>query len=128
VTAHVDQTPPEWGKNPRPVLEVRANEPVKVNFLLTNVYPHKTLENVVVHFFVVRQEKAGQKEIPDLTGEVVLESAFEIDMKPGGKAGQRTTFRISEPGAYLVRVETRNTHSDHEHFAAIDLIVTPDGR
>ena len=124
VTAYVDQTPPEWGKNPRPVLKVRPNESVKVQFLLTNVYPHKTLENVVVHFFVIREEKAGQKAIPDLKGEVVLESAFDIDMKPGGKAGQRTTFKIDEPGAYLVRIETRNTQSDHEHFAAIDLVVT----
>jgi hypothetical protein len=128
VTAHVDQTPPEWGKNPRPVLKVRPNEPVKVQFLLTNIYPHKTLENVVVHFFVVREEKAGQKAIPDLKGEVVLESAFDMDMKPGGKAGQRTTFKIDEPGAYLVRVETRNTQSDHEHFAAIDLVVTAGDR
>lgn len=123
VTAYVDQTPPEWGKNPRPVLKVRPKEPVKVQFLLTNVYPHKTLENVVVHFFVVREEKAGQKAIPDLKGEVVLESAFDLDLKPGGKTGQRSTFRIDEPGAYLVRIETRNTQSDHEHFAAIDLVV-----
>lgn len=128
VTAYVDQTPPEWGKNPRPVLKVRANEPIKVQFLLTNVYPHKTLDNVVVHFFVVREEKAGQKAIPDLRDEVVLETAFDMDLKPGGKAGQRTTFRVDQPGAYLVRVETRNTHSDHEHFAAIDLIVTGDSR
>lgn len=126
VTAYVDQTPPEWGKNPRPVLKVRPKEPVKVQFLLTNVYPHKTLENVVVHFFVVRQEKAGQKAIPDLHGEVVLETAFDMDLKPGGKAGQRTTFKIDEPGAYLIRVETRNTQSDHEHFAAIDLVVLGD--
>lgn len=126
VTAYVDQTPPEWGKNPRPVLKVRPKEAVKVQFLLTNVYPHKTLENVVVHFFVVREEKAGQKAIPDLKGEVVLETAFDMDLKPGGKAGQRTTFRIDEPGAYLVRIETRNTQSDHEHFAAIDLVVDDD--
>jgi hypothetical protein len=124
VTAYVDQTPPEWGKNPRPVLKVRTNEPVKIQFLLTNVYPHKTLENVVVHLFVVREEKAGQKEIPDLKGEVVLESAFEMDLKPGGKAGQRTTFKIEDPGTYLVRIESRNTQSDHEHFAAVDLVVT----
>jgi hypothetical protein len=126
VRAHVDQTPPEWGKNPRPVLKVRPNEPVKVQFMLTNIYPHKTLENVVVHFFVVREEKTGQKEIPDLKGDVVVESAFDMDFKPGGKAGQRTTFKIAEPGVYLVRVETRNTQSDHEHFAAIDLVVTRD--
>ena len=128
VTAHVDQTPPEWGKNPRPVLEVRPGESVKVQFMLTNVYPHKTLENVVVHFFVVRQGKAGQKEIPDLSGEVVLETAFEMDMKPGGKAGQRTTFKLDEPGAYLVRIETRNTQSDHEHFAAVNVVVTEKDR
>ena len=47
-----------------------------------------------------------------------------MDFKPGRKAGQRSTLKIDEPGAYLVRVETRNTQSDHEHFAAIDLIVT----
>jgi hypothetical protein len=123
VTAYVDQTPPEWGKNSRPVLKVRPNEPVKIQCMFTNVYPHKTLENVVVHFFVVREEKAGQKEIPDLKGDVVLESAFDMDFKPGGKAGQRTTLKIAEPGAYLIRVETRNTQSDHEHFAAVDLIV-----
>src|SRR4051794_21257725 len=127
-TAYVDQTPPEWGKNPRPVLKVRPNEPVKIQYVLTNVYPHKTLENVVVHFFVVREEKAGQKEIPDLKGEVVIESAFDMDFKPGGKAGQRMTLRIAQPGAYLIRVETRNTQSDHEHFAAIDLIVAGDAR
>jgi hypothetical protein len=126
VTAYVDQTPPDWGKNPRPVLKVRPNEPVKIQFMLTNVYPHKTLENVVVHFFVVREEKTGQKELPDLKGEVVLESAFDMDFKPGGKAGQRTSLRIAEPGSYLIRVETRNTQSDHEHFAAVDLVVAPD--
>jgi len=123
VTAFVDQTPPEWGKNPRPVLKAKPNEPIRIQFMLTNVYPHKTLENVVVHFFIVRQEKPGQKEIPDLKGDVVLESAFDMDFKPGGKAGQRTTVKIDTPGAYLVRVESRNTHSDHEHFAAIDLVV-----
>ncbi len=122
-TANVDQTPPEWGKNPRPVLRVRANEPVEIRFLFTNVYPHKTLENAVIHLFVVRQGKVGQKEIPDLKGDVVMESAFDMDFKPGGKAGQRSRIRIAEPGAYLVRVESRNTDSDHEHFAAIDLVV-----
>jgi hypothetical protein len=123
VTASVDQTPPEWGKNPRPVLKAKPGEPIRIQFILTNVYPHKTLENVVVHFFIIRQEKPGQKEIPDLKGDVVLESAFDMDFKPGGKAGQRSTVRIDQPGAYLVRVETRNTQSDHEHFAAIDLVV-----
>ena len=67
VTAFVDQTPPEHGKNPRPVIKARAGEPIKVQFLLTNVYPHKTLENVVVHFYIARAgQAAGQKPTPDL--------------------------------------------------------------
>lgn len=126
--AFVDQTPPDWGKNPRPVVRARVGDPIRVERVLTNGYPHKTLEDVVVHFFIARQEKAGQKELPDLRGDVVLESAFEMDFKPGGKAGQKHTFRIDEPGAYLVRVETRQTQSDHEHFSAIDLVVEPEGK
>ena len=46
-----------------------------------------------------------------------------MDFKPGSKAGQRTTVKIDAPGVYLIRVETRNTQSDHEHFAAIDVVV-----
>ena len=125
VTAFVDQTPPEHGKNPRPVLRARAGEPIKVQFLLTNVYPHKTLENVVVHFYIARQGAVGQKPTPDLgvEGGPVLESAYEMDFKPGAKAGARHTLRVDQPGAYLVRVESRQTGSDHEHFAAVDLVV-----
>jgi hypothetical protein len=124
VVAYVDQTPPDSGKNPRPVLHARLGEPIKIQCVLTNVYPHKTLENVVVHFYVARQEKVGQKSLPDLSGDVVLETAFDMDFKPGGKAGQRSTIKIDAPGVYLIRVETRNTQSDHEHFAAVDLVVT----
>jgi hypothetical protein len=122
-TAFMDQTPPEWGKNPRPVVKAKVGDPIKIQWTFINVYPHKTLENVVVHFFVAREAKAGQKELPELTDQVVLETAFDMDFKPGGKAGQRNTLRINEPGVYLIRVESGKTQSDHEHFAAIDLII-----
>ncbi len=125
VTAFVDQTPPDHGKNPRPTLRARPGEPVKIQWMMTNVYPHKTLENVVVHFYVAREGTAGQKAAPDLAIEanVVLESAIEMDFKPGAKAGARLTLRVDKPGNYLVRIESRQTQSDHEHFAAVDLVV-----
>ena len=124
-TAYVDQTPPDSGKNPRPVVKAKAGEAIKIQYLLTNVYPHKTLENVVVHFYVAKQAKVGQKSIPDLSveGVLLLETAFDMDLKPGGKAGARATLKIDAPGVYLVRVESLKTQSDHEHFAAIDLVV-----
>jgi hypothetical protein len=122
-TAFVDQTPPESGKNPRPVLRARVGDPIRAQWIFSNVYPHKTLENVVCHFYVARQEKVGQKDLPDLRGDVVMETAFDMDFKPGAKAGARSMFRITTPGVYLVRVESRQTQSDHEHFAAIDLVI-----
>ena len=122
-TAFVDQTPPATGKSPRPVLKVKVGEPIKIQYILTNVYPHKTLENVVVHFYVVRQEKIGQKDLPKLDEEsTVIQTAFDMDFKPGAKAGAKTTVRIPKEGAYLIRVESRQTQSDHEHFSAIDIL------
>jgi hypothetical protein len=122
-TSHVDQTPPAWGKNPRPVLKAKAGEPIKIQWNFTNIYPNKTLKDVVVHFYVVKAKAVGQKEAPDLTGDPVCESAFEMDFKPGAKAGQRSTLKIDQPGVYLVRVESRQTDSDHEHFSAVDLVI-----
>lgn len=124
-TAHMDQTPPDVGKSPRPVLKAKAGDSIKIQYIFTNIYPHKTLENVVIHFYVARAEKVGQKTVPDLTREanVVLETAFDMDIKPGGKAGGRMSIKVDEPGVYMVRVESIKTQSDHEHFAAIDLVV-----
>jgi hypothetical protein len=122
-TAHMDQTPPDSGKNPRPVVKAKAGEPIKVQWLFTNIYPHKTIKDVVLHFYIAREEKVGQKDLPELGDDVVLETAFDMDFRPGGKAGGRHTVRIDAPGAYLVRVESRGTGSDHEHFAAIDLVI-----
>src|SRR5262249_8609643 len=44
-TAYMDQTPPDWGKNPRPVLKARVGDPIKIQWMFVNIYPHKTLEN-----------------------------------------------------------------------------------
>lgn len=124
-TAFVDQTPPESGKNPRPVLKARVGEKIKVQWFFTNVYPHKTLANVVVHFYIAREQKVGQKNLPDLDDEngLIVETAFDMDFKPGARAGARTSITIDTPGVYLVRVESRQTGSDHEHFAALDLVI-----
>ena len=125
-SAFMDQTPPASGKNPRPIVHAKVGEPIRVQWLLTNVYPNKVLKDVVVHFYVARQEKPGQKDLPDLSDEdVVQESAYDMDFRPGGHAGGRMTIRIDAPGAYLIRVETKNTQSDHEHFSAIDLLIEP---
>jgi hypothetical protein len=78
----------------------------------------------VVHFYVVRIDSIGQRDIPSLEGDqLVVETAHDLDFRPGGHTGGRSTIKVDRPGVYLVRVESRKTQSDHEHFSAIDLVV-----
>lgn len=122
-TAHSDQSPPEGGVNPRPVLRVSAGQTVTAQFMMTNVYPHGTIKQAEVRFYIVKEEQLGQKEVPSLKQGVVTQGHFTFDLKPKARVGTRIRCSIEEPGAYLLRVETDETKSDHEHFSAIDLNV-----
>jgi hypothetical protein len=119
--AVADEEPPDGGINPRPICKVKVNEPLVLQFILTNAYPHGELKDVTVRYFVVRQEKAGQKKLPDLAKGIVTQGSFILNLKPKARVGARAAFTIREPGIYLLRVATANPKSDHEHFSAIDI-------
>jgi hypothetical protein len=121
--ANADVEPPAGGYTPRPLIKVKVNEPLVLQFFLTNNYPHGAHKDVSVRFFVVREEKARQKKVPDLTKGVVTEGHFKMNFKPKCRVGARVSFTVKEKGMYLLRVQTSNTHSDHEHFSAIDVQV-----
>jgi hypothetical protein len=123
VNATVDQEPPTGGRNERPLARVKAGEPLVVQFFLTNTYPHGVIKDVTVRYYLVREQKRGQKSLPDLKAGTVTEGQFKMNFKPGCRVGARVNVRIMEPGIYLLRVETLNTDSDHEHFSAIDVQV-----
>ncbi len=120
-TAHADVEPPPGGQNPRPLAKVKAGEPLVLQFFFTNTFPHHTLKDARVRYFVARVEKINQKQVPDLTKGVVTQGSFELHFKPQGRVGARIEFKIDAPGIYLLRVHSENTDSDHEHFYAIDL-------
>jgi hypothetical protein len=122
-SAHADQEPPAGGVSPRPVFKAKVNDSLVLQFFLTNTYPHGDLKDVTVNYFVVRQEKAGQKQLPEMKNEVV-KGSFTLNFKPKAKVGARMAFTVKEPGIYLLRVQTLNTNSDHEHFSAIDLEIS----
>ena len=121
--AVADEEPPAGGINPRPMFKAKANEPLLMQFILTNVYPHGELKDVTVRYFLVREDRAGQKSLPDLTKGAVTQGQFKVNLKPKARVGARVAFTIREPGVYLLRVDTLNTKSDHEHFSAIDVLV-----
>jgi hypothetical protein len=122
-SANADAEPPVGGVNPRPLAKVKVKEPLILQFFLTNNYPHGANKNVTVRFFVVREEKVRQKRLPDLSKGIVTEGQLLMNFKPKCRVGARMSFTIKEKGIYLLRVQTSNTNSDHEHFSAIDLVV-----
>ncbi len=121
--AFADQSPPEGGLIPRPLLKVRAGDRITMQFIMTNVYPHGMAAGAGVHYFVVKERELGQKPVPPLTGNVVTEGTFTFDLKPQARIGARQQLVVREPGVYLLRVESQRTQRDHEHFAAMDLQV-----
>lgn len=121
--AFADQEPPPGGVQPRPLFKVKAGEPLALQFYLTNTYPHGEVRDVTVVYFVAREDKPRQKTLPELGKGVVTQGRFLMNFKPKCKVGARVLFRIDDPGVYLLRVQTENTQSDHEHFSAIDIEV-----
>ena len=122
VAANSDTDPPPSGFNERPVAKVKADEPLVLQFVYTNTYPHGIIKDAGVRYFVVREDKVGQKERPQMK-DPVTEGRIVQNFKPACRIGVRVNFKIHEPGVYLLRIEGFNTASDHEHFSAIDIQV-----
>jgi len=126
VEAAADTTPPIGGVNPRPVLRLKANDPVRITWKLKSNFPHGTMKAVTIHFFVVREKEVGQKPVPDPSGPAgVLDNRFTMDFNPKSASSGALTITLPGAGNYLVRVQSEDTHDDHdhEHFSAVDVVV-----
>jgi hypothetical protein len=121
VEAHSDDDPPAGGFNPRPILHGRAGETMHWLFLMTNTKPHDPFLQLKVRYYLALETKAGQKEPTAPIKDSTVEGEFVVDLKYKGRVGVQQHFRLDKPGVYLLRVETDNSHSDHEHFSAIDI-------
>jgi hypothetical protein len=119
-----DTSPPPQGRHPRPVLHARKGEPLVLQFFMSSNFPHDAIKGVTVRYFIVPERKAGQDDVPPINDGAVLDGHFLMDFKPDtGKVGLRQQLRVDKPGSYLVRVQSENSDSDHEHFSALDLVV-----
>lgn len=124
--AFMDTTPPLGGVNKRPVVKAQAGQPVRVTWRLKSNFPHGTMKAVTIHFFVVKEAEIGQKPVPDPAGEGgILESSSVMDFAPKSTMSGAARFKAPAKGNYLIRVQSEDTHEDHdhEHFSAIDLQV-----
>lgn len=110
----------------RAVLVAVRGEHVRVKWTLKNTDAKTTFKDVIVHCFVVKEEKLGQMEVPKLSKGVAVETVNVMDFKPGETAEGELDFVIDRPGSYLLRLETVGAGTEdnlNDYFAALDLEV-----
>ena len=109
----------------RIVLHARVNEALTARWTCRSA-DGKPAPDVLVHFFVVREEQLNQPQVPDLKPDrVVVESALTMDFKDRDAAKASLSFKLDKAGSYLVRVEAQSPDTTvlTEDFAALDLQV-----
>jgi hypothetical protein len=114
---------PQAKPSARAVLTAAADSPITVKWTVRNLEPGATVKDVLVHFFVVKQDKPNQQDVPKLTKNVVVESALTMDFRPQDKTGGEISFTVINPGSYLIRVELKGVagNDGREPFAALEL-------
>lgn len=124
-TKFTETEPPAQPTHPRPVFRTAPGEPLVVFWKARHEGEKRAFKDVLIHFFVVPEEKVGQTAAPRLGKNVPHEGAITLDFKPGARASGEFTLRLDKTGSYLIRVETRGLIDDvqHEDYAAMDLVV-----
>ncbi|HEX5269801.1 MAG TPA: hypothetical protein VFW33_04905 [Gemmataceae bacterium] len=123
-TAHAESAARLAKPKERGVLKVKAGERITVRWQLAGTDRTATLKDVTVHFFAVKEEKAGQQSVPKLDKDVIAESALNMDFGPKDKNEGELSFTIDKAGCYLLRLETIGAiagPAGHEDFAALDV-------
>jgi len=124
-TAHAQKFGLGIVPKPRSAVQVRTGERISVKWKLGHGAPNETVKDVTVHFFVVKEDTAGQRVVPPLDKGVVAESALTMDFGPKDKAEGQLNFTIDLPGTYLLRLETMGAAKEEhpqEWFAALDVV------
>jgi hypothetical protein len=120
-----DTEPPEGGLNPRQSITAAAGEQMLLEWSMISEFPHGIMRGVITRLWVAPEAAIGQKALPLSTAPRVLDNSFTMDYLPDHQAHGHVRFRVTEPGNYLVRLDSEDTQKEHghEHFAALDLKV-----
>jgi hypothetical protein len=115
---------PDAEPQARAILTAAADALVTVKWTVRNVDKAATAKDVLVHFFVVKQDKPDQQEVPKLTRDVIVETALTMDFKSQDKNTGDITFKVNQTGCYLIRLELKGAadKDGREPFAALDLV------
>src|SRR5262249_1123333 len=104
-TAHAQQVTFRLQPVTRGLLQAKAAVPVTVRWTVSHQQGKTAFKNVLLHCFVVKEEKANQTTIPKLNKGVVVETGQTLDLDPKGRTEGELEFTITQPGFYLLRLE-----------------------
>jgi hypothetical protein len=121
-TAHVQPVTFRPQPGTRGLLQVKAGAPITIRWTVTHAKGTAPLKNLLLHGFVVKEEKANQAVVPKLNKGVVFETGQTLDLDPKSRTEGELEITISQPGYYLLRLETIGVESQ-SYFAALDLHV-----
>jgi hypothetical protein len=107
----------------RAVVMAAVEARITIQWTVRNADKAATAKDVLLHFFVVREDRIGQAEVPKLTKGVVAEGALNMDFKPNDRTQGEVTFTVPQAGAYLVCVELKDSGGKDEPSATLDLLV-----
>ncbi|MBV9122005.1 MAG: hypothetical protein JO112_01435 [Planctomycetes bacterium] len=110
----------------RELFEVKAGEPITVRWTVRRTSTGEVIKDVLIHSFLVKEQKAGQEFVPHLDKNVVAESALTMDFGPQDQSQGEMTFQIEKAGYYLLRLQPIGSAeglTGQESFAHLDLAV-----
>jgi hypothetical protein len=108
----------------RVTLDASADGSFTANWKVTRTEAAEA-KDVLVHFYVVKLDRAGQAPPALDPAKVAIESALTMDFANGKSSDGTQRFRVDGPGVYLVRIEagTDPDNPGQEDHADIELSV-----
>ena len=104
----------------RPSITVEADSKLTAAWKVTYI-AKPPINDVLVHFYMVRIERSGQAPPPLAPQRVLLESAQTMDFSTGTSTDAKMEFRPKETGLYLVRLEAQG--AGEPSAAEMELVV-----
>lgn len=115
--------PAEQTKQPlskRPAFHAAADAKLTAHWKVTYL-AKPAMNDVLVHFYVVKIDRPGQAPPPLVPKDVPLESALTMDFQTGVSTEAKLELRLADPGIYLLRIEA--TGATEPCFAEMEVVV-----
>lgn len=109
----------------RPTVTLKAGEKPQIRWQVRNIDPAKAIRNVVVHFLVRREVKAGEAIPASPSQGSLVDTVMGTDISVRNGISGSANTAVWEPGTYLVELELLDEEGQRRNFSVAEMTVTP---